>query len=142
LKKKARGISPLIATVILIAITVSAGLAIYTMLFSSISTISTTLDIQIISIDIVKASGTTLVSATIKNSGNKPIETCTVTFYGEDGSQHTLDLGDMDPGETQSHSETTSGLTVTVGESYPVTIHVEASDGSTLDKPLSVMCTG
>ena len=139
-----RGISPLLATVILIAITVAAGLTIYTLYFSTFSTVTASLDIQVISIDIVKASGTMLVSATIKNTGNKPIDTCTVTIYGDTGTAE-LTINDIDPGEFGSDSKTgseLSGFSVTIGNSYPVKIHVEASDGSKLDKSLSVMCVG
>jgi len=140
-----KGISPLIATVILIAITISAGLVIYSLYFSTFSTVSASLDIQVVSMDIVEASGTMLVSATIKNTGNKPIEECTVTIYGDSGTV-TLNPGPtpIKPGEIGSDSKAgedlPDGFSVTAGESYPVKIHVKASDGSTLDKSLTVVC--
>jgi len=143
LKRKMRGISPLLATVILIAITISAGLAIYTLFFTTFSAMSATLDIQIISVDIVEASGTTLVSATIKNTGNKPIQECKVTIYGDTGTAE-LTINNIDPGQVGSDSkagnELPADFSVTAGKSYPVKIEVTAPDGSTFTKSLSVPC--
>ena len=136
-----RGVSPLIATIILMAITVGAGLVIYNLFFGTAGTLSAQLNIQIVSVDIVKTSSHTLVSATIKNTGNKPISSCTVTIYGDSGTA-TLNLGSIDVGQTKSTSATDpSGFTVTAGKTYPVKITASASDGSTLDKSLTVTCT-
>jgi len=142
-KRVKRGVSPLLATIILIAITVAAGLVIYNLFFSTAGTASAQLNIQVQSIDVVKTSSTILVSATIKNSGNKPIQTCTVTVYGDYSGTATLNLGAIDVGQTKSQSAANpSGFSVTVGKSYPVTISVMASDGSRLDKSLTVTCMG
>ncbi len=136
------GVSPLLATIILIAITVAAGLVIYNLFFSAVGTLSTQLNIQVISLDIIKTSSQTLISVTIKNSGNKPISSCTVTVYGDSGMA-TLNLGSIDVGQTRSGSTVNpSGFSVTAGKTYPVRIRVTAADGSTLDKSLSVAATG
>jgi len=147
-KRVKRGVSPLLATIILIAITVAAGLVIYNLFFGTAGTASSQLNIQVQSVDIVQTSSVTLISATIKNSGNKPITYCHVFVYVE-GTTTPVDLnllpsGTMDPGQTKSASTTTlpSGASVTVGKSYPVTISVMASDGSRLDKSLTVTCMG
>jgi flagellin-like protein len=136
-----RAISPLLGTIILIAITVGAGLVIYNLFFSTAGTLSAQLNIQVVSIDIVKTSSQTLVSATIKNTGNKPITSCTVYVYGDSGTA-TLSLGSIEVGQTKSANvRNPSGFSVTAGKSYPVRIVVTASDGSTLDKSMSVTCT-
>ena len=143
MKAGKRGISPLLATIILAAITVSAGLVIYNLFFSTVGTLNAQLSIQVVSVDVVKASSHILVSATIKNTGNKPISSCTVTVYGDSDSSITLNLGPIDIGQTKSDSAMDPhGFSVTAGKSYLVTISVEASDGSTLDKSMSVTCTG
>ena len=135
-------VSPLLATIILIAITVAAGLVIYNVFFSTAGTMSAQLNIQVVSVDIVKTSSTTLVSATIKNTGNKPITACTVTVYGDSGTA-TLTLGAIDVGQSKSQSVSNpSGFSVTVGKAYPVTISATASDNSRLDKSLTVTCIG
>jgi len=137
-----RGISPLLATIILIAITVGAGLVIYNLFFSTASRMSAQLSIQVVSVDVVKTSSQMLVSATIKNTGNKPISSCTVTIYGDSGTA-TLDLGSIDVGQTKSASiRNPDGFSVTSGKTYPVKITVQAGDGSRMDKSLSVLCTG
>lgn len=141
-KKFRRAVSPLLATVILIAITIAAGLVVYNLFFSTAGTISSQLNIQVVSIDIVKTSSTTLVSATIKNSGNKPITSCTVAVYGDSGTA-SLSLGAIEVGQTKSQSAVNpSGFSVTVGKTYPVEIVAQASDGSTFSKAFTVTCSG
>ncbi|MEM2687592.1 MAG: archaellin/type IV pilin N-terminal domain-containing protein [Thermoproteota archaeon] len=137
-----KAISPLLATVILIAITVAGGLLVYNVFFNTAGTVSTQLNIQVVSVDIIRTSTTTLVSATIKNTGNKPITSCTVTIYGDSGSV-SLSLGAIDVGQSKSASQTNpSSFSVTVGKAYPVKIDATASDGSTLSKSLTVTCVG
>jgi len=146
LRRKAFGrkaVSPLLATIILIAITVAAGLVIYNLFFSTAGTISSQLNIQIVSIDLARTSSTGLFSATIKNSGNKPINGITVTVYLDSGTALLSGSGlTLQPGQVWSNSTTFTATSATVGRSYPVTISVSASDGSKLDKSLTVTCTG
>ena len=139
--KNRRGISPLIATIILISITIAVGLTVYALTSSMVGIMSSTLDIQIQSIDIVKAGSNTLVAATIKNSGNIQITTCSVTITGDSGTA-TLTLGSISPGKAASASlSNPSGLSVTIGNAYPVSISVTAT-GSSLTKALTATCTG
>jgi flagellin-like protein len=155
LRRKAFGrkaVSPLLAALILIAITVAAGLVIYNLFFSSVGTMSSQLNIQIVSMDLVKTSSTRLFSITIKNSGNKPISSITVTVYLEPSSGTTPVAWtfsgsslNLQPGQVWSSSGTTlptGAKEPVVGQSYPVTISVTASDGSKLDKSLTMVCTG
>jgi hypothetical protein len=143
-RKFTKAVSPLLATMILIAITVAAGLIIYNLFFTTAGAISTQLTIQINTIDVVKASDITLVSVTIKNAGNKPITSCNVTFHGDSGTSLTMDLGSIDVGQSvsKSYKPSASQLTVTVGKTYPVQIEVAASDGSKLSKATTVTCIG
>jgi flagellin-like protein len=137
-----KAVSPLLATIILISITVAGGLVIYNFFLSAVGVMAGQLNIQVVSIDIVKTSTTALVSTTIKNSGNKPITACTVTVWGDSGTA-TLNVGAIEPG--QSKSTTTinpADFSVTVGKSYLVWIEATASDGSNLDKSMTTTCTG
>ncbi len=137
-----RAVSPLLATVMLMAITIAAGLVIYSLFFNAAGTASSQLSIHVISVDIIRTSSTILVSATIKNSGNKPITSCNVTVYGDSGSA-TLQLGPIDVGQSKSASVMDpSGFSVTVGKTYPVEIRARASDGSALHKSMVAPCTG
>jgi len=137
-----RAVSPLLATIILISITVAGGLVIYNLFLSTAGVMAGQLNIQVVSIDIVKTSTITLVSATIKNSGNKPITACTVTVWGDSGTA-ALNLGAIEPGQSKSTTATNpTGYSVTVGKSYPIRIEVTAGDGSKLDKSMTTTCTG
>jgi flagellin-like protein len=137
-----KGISPLLATIMLIAITLAGGLLVYNFFFSTAGVLGGSVNVQVVSVDVVKTSTTTLVSATVKNTGNKPITSCTIQVWGDSGAA-TLNLGAMEPGQTKSAVlPNPSGLSVTTGKAYPVQIHVEAADGSTLDKTMTVTCTG
>jgi flagellin-like protein len=141
IQRDRRGVSPLIATIILISITVAVGLTVYAFVSGMVGTMSSTLDIQIQSIDVVKAGSNILVAATIKNSGNIQIATCEVTLTGDSGTA-TLTLGGISPGKAASASlSNPAGLSVTVGNAYPVSISVTAT-GSSLAKALTVTCTG
>jgi len=141
IQRDRKGISPLIATIILISITIAIGLTVYALVSGMVGTMSSTLDIQIQSIDVVKAGSNILVSATIKNSGNIQITTCAVTITGDSGTT-TLILGSISPGKAASASlSNPTGLSVTVGNTYPVSILVTAT-GSSLTKALTTTCIG
>lgn len=137
-----RAISPLLATIMLIAITLAGGLLLYNFFFSTAGVLGSSVNIQVVSVDVVKTPTTTLVSVTLKNTGNKPITSCTVQVWGDSGTA-TLNLGAMEPGQTKSATlPNPSGLSVTTGKTYPVQIRAEAADGSTLDQTITVTCTG
>ena len=142
IQKCKRGISPLIATIILISITIAAGLSVYALVSGMIGTMSSNLNIEVQSVDLVQAGSNTLVAATIQNSGNIQIASCTLTITGDSGTA-TLNLGAITPGQTASASVSNpSGFSITVGNAYPVSIKVTATGGSTLTKALTATCTG
>lgn len=141
LLKSKQALSPLIATIILISITISAGFAVYTLISSTLTTLNSTIDIHVQSIDIVKAGSNTLIAATIKNSGNTPIAACNLTLTGDSGAT-TLTLTNMAPGKTASTSLfNPPDLHLTVGNTYPISITAIAAENS-LTKALTRPCTG
>ena len=136
--KESRGISPLLATLILIAITIAGGVVVYQIFFRAAGTLGETLEVQA-SADIVKTQPVTLLTITVRNVGTKQIENCTVTFYGNDNSEAVLELGAIGPGMSVSDDVTNPlNFTVDVGRSYPVKIWARASDGSTITRTLTV----
>lgn len=139
-----RAISPLIATIILIAITIAASLVVYSLYQSTVGIWGAQVNIQLISCDIIKTTSTTLIAATVKNTGNKPITSCNVVIYLDASTTVTLNIGAIGVGETASASTTSlpAGASVTVGESYPAEIVATAEDGSTFRKAFSVVCSG
>ena len=68
-----RAVSPLLAAVILIAITVSAGLVAYGFISGFFGVWSSHVSLQATSVDICRASGRTLLSVTVKNTGTEPV---------------------------------------------------------------------
>jgi len=141
---KRRGISPLIATIILIAICVAGGLLIYNVFFSTTGTISAKGQLEVESIDLVRSTGgTTVFTITIKNAGNKPATTLSVKLEGQD-SAFTVDLtgvgGALQPGQSISHVEEQVSGSYIVGNVYTVVIQATFSDGSTFSHTTSVQC--
>jgi flagellin-like protein len=149
-----RAVSPLIATIILIAITVSGGLAVYSLFFSTAGTMSSQTSVQVVSCDLVKSSSKVLLSITVKNTGNKPITSCQVTVWDGAPTQrgpYNLQVGGsdvsssnpLDPGAYASVTKTEAdlGTNYIVGNKYPLEIVATASDGSTFDTSLTVTCS-
>jgi len=149
--KSRKAVSPLLATIILIAITVAAGLVIYNLFFSSVGTMSSTLQVDIISCDLVKTASPSkvLLSITVKNTGNRPITTCKVSIWDNTPTEKPATGGgeiltaSLNPGAFASYSftDTNIGTSFDVGKSYPVKI--KAGDGtSTFEKTITIYCSG
>lgn len=136
-----RGVSPLIATMILIAITIAAGLTVYTFVSGMIGTMSTTLNLNVQSIDLVQAGSNTLLAVTVQNTGNIPLTSCTVSVVGDTGTA-TITLGAIAPGQSASASVSNpSGFTVTVENAYPVTVTAASAGRGSFTKAFTVTCT-
>lgn len=148
--KNRKAVSPLLATIILIAITVAAGLVIYNLFFSTAGTVSSTLQVDIVSCDLVKTAtpSRVLLSITVKNTGNRPITTCKVSIWDDSGTEEPTEgkeilTATLNPGAFASSSITDAdiGTGFTVGKSYPVKI--KAGDGtSTFEKTIVIYCSG
>lgn len=147
-----RGISPIVATIILMAVTIAAGAVVYSYLRGVINIASSSVSVQIQNVDLVRTpQGTVLISITIRNSGSKPINKCEVVFYGGSNTAYTIRLVGsgagvdiLNPGQTASDTvvTTVSDLNVVVGSSYLVKISAQAVDGSRFDTVTSVSCSG
>jgi flagellin-like protein len=135
--KRSRAISPLIATIILIAITVVGGLLVYSIFTSTSNTMSAKALVSVETVDLVKGAGDSKqFSIVVKNTGNKPISHLTITLASEGIADETVTL---QPGQSVAYSKTPSGSYV-VGNSYIVVIEAEFSDGSTFVTTTGVMC--
>ena len=73
MKAEDRGVSPLLATIILVAIVFSAGLAVYSMTSGFFNVWTSRVDLQVTSVDICRAADKTLLSISVKNTGSTPI---------------------------------------------------------------------
>jgi flagellin-like protein len=139
-KHARKAISPLVSTLILIAIAIAGGLIVYGAMYSWSGTISSKMQVSVESIDLVKASDTTTFAITIKNSGSKPVDEVKIVL--PNGTE-TSDIvsGTLSPGQTISYSaEMPSGYGV-IGQTYTVTVKAKyTSDGSAFTKTVSVQC--
>jgi len=144
--KHKRAISPLIATIILIAICIAGGALIYSIFFSTASTINATGQLNVQSINLVKdTQGNTAFSMTIKNVGNRPINSLNVTLASEPLAvvSSIKPTAPLQPGQSVSYTPATAlnGNNYIIGNSYNVVIAAQTTDGSTLTQTVSVTCT-
>ena len=160
-----RGISPLIATIILISICVAGGLMIYSVFFSTSGTLTAKGELTVEAIDLVKdTDGNIVFTITIKNAGNKPIHgtdanrlvntlgSDSITLAGgtKASGGNLPDAANLQPGQSISvdlyylndgndDNDDISG-TYVVGNSYNVVIQAKFTDGSTFTTTTSVKC--
>jgi len=151
-----RGISPLISTIILVAICVAGGLMIYSVFFSTAGTMSAKGQLTVESMDLVRdTDGNIVFAITIKNTGNKPVKddvaALKITLDGEDAKE-VAEAVNLQPGQSVSKAlyysadgddtnDEISGNYV-IGKSYNVVIEATFSDGSTFAETVSVKCRG
>lgn len=143
--KRRKGVSPLIATIILIAITVAGGLLIYSMFMSTGAIWGAKGQVSIENIKLVKdSSGAVTFSVTIKNTGNKPVaaDGLVIKLAGQDvGLQLSSPL---QPGQSTAYVGAAPALPqgdYVIGNSYTVTIQATFTDGSVFTDTMTVVCS-
>ena len=130
-KRSLRAISPLIATLILIAIAIVGGVVVYRLFFSSSGAISQNLHGVIADVSLA---ATGAFSMALKNDGSIPITGANVTLTGpaylvddEDcGGPLTVQIvtvpvGGLGPGKTVAQVCTETSATLIAGDVYTVT---------------------
>ena len=122
-----RGISPLIATLILVAATVAGGAIVYSVMQSQAGWLSGGADFEITSADIITAGGTNLATVTVKNVGSVSLTSVAATVK-TDGTDVIITVGSLNPGQAKSGENTTG--TWTAGSSYMVTVTGAYANGS------------
>jgi flagellin-like protein len=141
-----KGISPLIATIILIAICVAGGLLVYTIFFSTAGTITSKGQLTVEAVDLVKQTdGAAAFTITIKNSGNKPITTAHCLNVTLKGTEYDVfpSGGNLQPGQSTSYLKSftsSEAAGFVVGNAYTVVIKAKFDDGSTFTTTTSVQC--
>lgn len=133
---KRKAISPLVATIILLAITVAGGLIIYGLFHGTSGVLSAKAQV---SVDSAKLLKDTFV-ITIKNTGNKPVTKLTVTLNGTVEMNVTLPSGGLAPGMSVAHTKTWDSAQYNVGDVVPVVIEAKFEDGSTFTYAMNVVC--
>jgi len=124
-----RGVSPLLATIILIAVVVSAGLAVYVTISGFFGVWTSRVDFQVTSVDICRASGRTLLSVTVKNTGTTPIWVAVGSSIVSDG------LSSIDAMHPSTGPDPGVGVTIYTAVYLPAgsyTLEAWAGDGGDL----------
>jgi|GEM_PF-5037270 len=88
--KKRKGLSPLLATVILLGVTVAAGGAVYSIYTGSSTAVSASNTIQVETVNAVKGSNHADLTATVKNVGTAPWKSLEIWIGKEAGSRPIL----------------------------------------------------
>jgi flagellin-like protein len=167
-KSSRKAISPLLATIILIAITIVGGLVVYSIFTSSAGAAGSQSSVTIVSDQLVLPAGTSTATwaITVKNTGNKPIVMMDIKLSGQGLTNNalpelclpnsgttliktcsTLPSGNLSPGQSASGSATIDGTgadysgTISPGGVYTVTIISNFADGSTATNVFSVQAT-
>ena len=141
-----KAISPLIATLILIAIITVGGLLVHILLLNNYSILASTNQITVEAMDLIKQTdGSVAFTITIKNTGNKPVIALIVSLSGNDLTDLTFSpepsATPLQPGQTASGALTDLSNYIG-GNAYSVVVRAVFQDGSTYSVPYVVKCRG
>lgn len=128
-RPRGRAISEMLAVIILLALTIVAGVAVYQIFMGKSTVASATTAISIRSVDISGANG--VMTITVQNTGSNVIKSITVTVY-RGGSTVSISPGgsstvSLTPGRTWSQVFTGSFVS---GDRYTVTVKASSNTGS------------
>ena len=133
-KNSRKGLSPLLAIIIGLIVTIVAGILLAQLYFSYAATISARPAANIEYVDLVTdSSGNGVLAINIKNAGNVPIDASAIDVYldvnggGDDCTNEDIN-GSGNPGGTISVTCNLSGLTI--GTAYSGKVTVGFTDGS------------
>jgi P pilus assembly chaperone PapD len=128
MSRKKRGIGELLAALIIIGITIIAGVVVYDVLFARMNTIGYTPGVTIQESTIANDQA----FITVKNTGTYTISSVSVTVYYNGQSVGTGSSGSMQPGQTVAISPITlsaSGFTYQPGETFTVYVTANYNGG-------------
>ena len=144
--KKNKGLSPLVAAIILIALVIAGAVIVYALFTTLFTAQSKILQVQITSAFISKVGASqALAGVSVKNVGTSAVASCTATFYDDNGRSFALGLGPMNPGETVSATNMTPpGVPYAFEDStdYPLVVVATKGGGSneSYSTSLTVTC--
>jgi len=140
-KNSRKGLSPLLAIIIGLIVTIVAGILLAQLYFSYAATISARPAANIEYSDLVVSDNTGILTINIKNIGNIPITAITATGFCSYSSAQdsSFPQNGVSPGSTFGFS--CSG-TATIGNTYVETVVVTFQDGSSQVYGVSVRARG
>ncbi len=136
--KGKRGVSPLIATLILIAATVAGGAIVYSVMQGQASKFSGGAELEITYADVIVSGNTELATVTVRNMGSTSLNSVTATVTTDTaGAPASISIGNLSPGQAISGSDNSGAWTA--GKTYIVQATGTAPDGSVVSKSQSVL---
>jgi len=140
LRRKA--LTPTLSALLLIAITVSAGAAIY-VVYEQMIAKTQGIIVQLEGMEAVKVPSSTLILMKIRNVGERDLASAAITVYGDNGTSTTMDVGSLSVGAVRQVTFLNpEGLRITPGKTYPIKVKVTATNGGTVEKAWYVKCEG
>ena len=136
-KGAARGISPLVATLVLVIITLVGGWMIFSIFRTQVTSRATTAELQVQSIDLVSVDGESIAATTVKNVGTVALENVRVTIRDDDNNDVVLFVGDLAPGQTGGADN--SECRWTPGKPYIARIAADVPGGGDVVKAFPVV---
>ncbi len=124
-----RAIGELLGAIIVISVTIIAGVLVYGVVMGRISTIGYTAEISINSATVVNDQA----FVTVKNTGTYTLSSGTVTVYYSGNSVGFANFGQIAPGQTVSvmTSLSASGFTYSPREEFTIYVNATSAGGST-----------
>ena len=136
-----RGLHPLLATVLLIAITITGAAFTYTVFFSHAGATGKHATVDIARVNLTKSDVGCLFTITIKNTGNVEITYANVRLQRDDGNNYSWSLGSLQPGQEKGTSQWVDVGQFTLGKEYVVWVDFGTADGGVGSTSTTVMCT-
>ena len=134
MKNSRKGLSPLLAIIIGLIVTIVAGILLAQLYFSYAATISARPAANIEYVDLIEAGDSDILTLNVKNTGNVPINGTYITDSGISGATCTVSgainqTAGVQPGATFSIT-CTGSFTDGAGKSWSGTLRVTFTDGS------------
>jgi flagellin-like protein len=144
-------VSPIIATIILIAITVSLSLVLYGIVTSTVRTASTAVEMEVSYANLVQSSaGATVFAITLKNTGSVPVDNVTVILTTDSSNTTNVlrsssfspdpSLYAIAPSQAASSVDTSLSGGFTIGNSYSIIVEAATKTGGSFSTVLTVAC--
>jgi hypothetical protein len=143
--RKRRAISPAIVTMLLMAVAISGGIAVWQSMNSQAQTISKISKLDVVDVSLVKlqVDGKAFFSVTLKNSGTIPFDTVEAGFW-DDTNKYVgfiKNSANLLPGVQWAENDVFDA-SITPNQKYTVKISGTSSDGSKFSMAKTVSAMG
>ncbi len=141
INRKQRGIADILAVLIVIGITIVAGVALYSMVMGKVSVFGNSAGIEVENAEVTN----NMVIMTIKNTGTYTFSSVSYNVYSNgasvlSGSFSSLPSGGLGPGQTtQTVQSFGSSNSEVVGDSYTIVITGTYNNGQTYTTSVTVI---